>query len=94
MNYVPNISKWNTNKVKDMCYLFYECKSLISLPNISKLVSKNIQNIKYMFYGCNSLVSLSDISKWNTVNITDMSYLFLRLWLFIFITRYIKMEYF
>ena len=33
---LPDISKWNTNKVTDMSSLFYYCSSLESLPDISK----------------------------------------------------------
>ena len=32
---LPDISKWNTNNVKDMRYMFYGCSSLSSLPDIS-----------------------------------------------------------
>ena len=31
---LPDISKWNTNNVINMDYIFNKCKSLISLPNI------------------------------------------------------------
>ena len=34
---LPDISKWNTNNVTDMSYMFSNCKSLISLPNLLKL---------------------------------------------------------
>ena len=50
---LPDISKWNTNNVTNMCSLFYNCKSLSSLPDISKW---NISKLKYksnMFSGCN-----------------------------------------
>ena len=53
----------NFNNISDMSYLFWGCKSLISLPDISKW---NISNVKYMngmFSGCESLISLPDISK-------------------------------
>ena len=33
---LPDISKWNTNKVTDISYIFDECSSLISFPDISK----------------------------------------------------------
>ena len=33
---LPNISKWNTNKVTNMSCMFYGCSSLKSLPDISK----------------------------------------------------------
>ena len=31
---LPNISKWNTNNVNNICYMFAGCSSLISLPEI------------------------------------------------------------
>ena len=37
---LPDISKWSTNNVIDMSYLFYNCSSLISLPDISKWNTK------------------------------------------------------
>ena len=33
---LPDISKWNTNKVINMKSLFGGCSSLLSLPDISK----------------------------------------------------------
>ena len=35
LNSLPDISKWNTNKVTDMSGMFSECESLKSLPDIS-----------------------------------------------------------
>ena len=32
---LPDISKWNTDKVNNMNGLFYKCTNLISLPDIS-----------------------------------------------------------
>jgi len=31
---LPDISKWNTNKVTDMSYIFNKCSKLSSLPDI------------------------------------------------------------
>ena len=36
LSYLPDISKWNTNNVRDMSYMFSGCISLSSLPDISK----------------------------------------------------------
>ena len=33
---LPDISKWNIDKVTDMSFMFSRCYSLISLPDISK----------------------------------------------------------
>ena len=38
---LPDISKWNTNKVSDFSYIFCGCKSLESLPNISNWVTRH-----------------------------------------------------
>ena len=73
---LPDISKWNTNKVINMSYMFYNCSSLLLLPDISKWNTNNVTDMSYMFYNCSSLSSLPDISKWNTSNVTDMSALF------------------
>ena len=61
---LPDISKWNTDKVKNMIILFFNCSSLISLPDISIWNIHNVTNISYMFTKCISLVSLPDLSKW------------------------------
>ena len=46
---LPDISKWNTDKVTDISYLFYNCSSLISLPDISKWDTNNVTNMNYLF---------------------------------------------
>ena len=49
---LPDISKWNTNNVTDMSYMFSNCTSLSSLPDISKWNNNNVTNMSYMFNGC------------------------------------------
>jgi len=66
---LPDISKWNTNNVINMCSMFYECSSLTSLPDISKWNINNVTNMSGMLNKCSSLSSLPDISKWNTNNV-------------------------
>ena len=73
---LPDISKWNINKVSDLSGVFYNCKSLISLPDISKWNIKNVTHLSLMFYNCSSLIFLPDISKWNTYNVEYMNQLF------------------
>ena len=60
---LPDISKWNTNKVTNMNNLFYNCKSLESLPDISKWNTNKVTNMNALLYNCESLKSLPDISK-------------------------------
>ena len=49
-----DLSKWNTNNVTNISYLFYECSSLSSLPDISKWNTKNVTDMSWMFYACKS----------------------------------------
>ena len=48
---LPDISKWNTNNVTNMRYMFYNCSSLSSLPDISKWNTNNVKYMNYMFIG-------------------------------------------
>ena len=52
----PDISNWNTGKVKDMGYSFGKCSSITSIPDISKWNTDRLQNLEKMFTGCPSLL--------------------------------------
>ena len=65
---LPDISKWNTNNVKDLSRMFENCISLLLLPDISKWEISNVENINKMFYNCSSLISYPDIAIWNISN--------------------------
>ena len=72
---LPDISKWNTNKIKYMEALFLNCSSLLYLPNISLWNTENVLNMNNLFTGCSSLSSLPNLSKWKmnqNVKIDDM----------------------
>ena len=73
---LPNISKWNTEKVTTMSSMFYGCSLLSSLPDISKWNTRNVENMKYMFGECKLLKSLPDISVWNVKKVNNMSMMF------------------
>ena len=73
---LPDIFKWNIDKVLDLSGIFYNCSSLVFLPDISKWNIEYVTHLKAIFYNCSSLISLPDISKWNTCNVEDMSELF------------------
>ena len=55
---LPDISKWNTKNVTNMCHLFSRCRNLLSLPNIFKWNVDNLTNIACMFKFCSSLEKL------------------------------------
>ena len=73
---LPDISKWNTNNVKDIGYLFYKCSSLKSLPNISTWNTSNISFMNNVFCDCSLLNNLPNISIWDVSNVATMDYMF------------------
>jgi len=73
---LSDISKWNTNKVINMSYMFYYCSSLLSLPDISKWNTNNVIDMSGIFCECKLLSSLPDISKWNTNKVNNISFMF------------------
>jgi surface protein len=62
--------------ITDMSFMFYNCKSLISLPDISKWDISNVIYMKSMFYSCSSLKFISDISRWKTGKVENMCSMF------------------
>ena len=60
---IPDITKWNTHKTKDMSNMFNGCLSLTVLPDLSKWKIPRLKDMSNIFNGCSSLVSSSDISK-------------------------------
>ena len=70
---IPDISKWNTNKVIDMSELFSNCKLLLSLPNIFKWNITSVTNMSKLFYECSSLSSFYDVE-----NKSNMFYKYLK----------------
>ena len=54
LTFLPDISKWNTNKIKDMSYMFSDCESLTSI-DLSSFNTNNVTDMKYMFRCCGSL---------------------------------------
>lgn len=65
---------FNTSKVEDMSYMFYESASLSSL-DLSGFNTASVHDMSNMFYYCTSLTSL-DISSFNTSNVTNMDSMF------------------
>ena len=64
------------DKITDMSYMFFECKSLISLSDICKFDTSRVTDMSNMFNECESLKILPDISQWDTSRVTDMSLMF------------------
>ena len=56
---LPDLSKWNTEKVTYIHGMFYKCNSLISLPNLYKWNTNNVEDISEMLEGCfNTLIKI------------------------------------
>ena len=70
---LPDFSKWKTNNITDMSYLFCECSSLRSLPDISKWKTNKVTDMSYMFYKCSSLKFIPNISKWNADKVNNIN---------------------
>ena len=47
---LPDISKWNVNKVENMMGLFESCTSLLSLPDLSKWNIRKDTVIELIFF--------------------------------------------
>ena len=60
---LPDISKWNTNKVTHMTEMFCGCSSLISLPDISKLNTNKVKFMNNMFNECHNLIISKKIKR-------------------------------
>ena len=58
---LPDISKWNISKLRNISVMFYECNSLISFPDVSIWNNHSRLTVFNMFYKCNSLISPPDI---------------------------------
>ena len=43
------------NKIRDLGYIFYECKNLKNIDELKYLNTKYSNNYKNMFHGCSSL---------------------------------------
>ena len=71
INYLPDISNWDTSKVIDMKYMFMGNYVLVSLSDISKWNTQNVRFMTGKFAGCRSLKSLPMIDKWDIRNLQD-----------------------
>ena len=61
LEYLPNISNWCVDNIRNMAALFSGCSALKSLPDIAKWRTANVDNMGKMFNGCSSLASLPNI---------------------------------
>ena len=67
MEYVPDISIWDTKAVQNMSFLFFGCSSLCSLPEIGKWNTSNVTDMSFMFAAFDSKINIYDY--FNAINI-------------------------
>ena len=71
-NFNGDISRWNVKNVRNMGYMFYECKNFNQ--DISNWNVSNVINMSAMFGGCK--VFNQNISKWDVSQVEEMDYMF------------------
>ena len=71
---ITGISNLKTDKVTDMCFMFYGCSGLTSL-DVSGFKTDKVTNMRGLFEGCSSLTSL-DVTGFKTDNVRNMSIMF------------------
>ena len=71
---IEGIENLNTENVKDMRDMFYDCSGLISL-DVTHFNTENVTSMSSMFNSCRGLTSL-DVTHFNTANVKNMSFMF------------------
>ena len=74
LNQIEGIENLNTENVKDMCDMFYDCSGLISL-DVTHFNTENVTSMSSMFNSCRGLTSL-DVTHFNIENVTSMNGMF------------------
>lgn len=69
-----DMSGFNTEKVKDMSYMFIRLNKLTTL-NLSNFNTSNVTDMRGMFWDLGSIANL-DLSTFDTKNVTDMAMMF------------------
>ena len=71
---ILGLETWNVSKVKNMYYMFGDCKNLTNL-NLENWNVSNVEDMSFMFQGCTSLTKLN-IGSWNVSNVKKMKHMF------------------
>ena len=74
LNQIEGIENLNTENVKDMSDMFYDCSNLAEL-DVTHFNTANVTDMSSMFGFCSGLTSL-DVTNFNTANVTNMEYMF------------------
>ena len=69
---IIGLEKWDVSNVKDMRFMFQDCKKFNS--DLSKWDVSNVEDMRFMFSGCKKFNC--DLSKWNVSSVKDMRFMF------------------
>ena len=69
---IIGLEKWDVSNVKDMRFMFQNCKKFNS--DLSKWDVSNVKDMRFMFQNCKKFNS--DLSKWDVSNVKDMRFMF------------------
>ena len=75
LNQIEGIENLNTENVKDMRDMFYDCSGLISL-DVTHFNTANVKNMSFMFSLCNKLKEIYVSDKFVTDDVIDSKYMF------------------
>ena len=64
------------NKIVNLEYMFYNCKSLINIKELENLDTKDINNFESIFCKCSSLSDIKGLENWNVSNGNNFSHMF------------------
>ena len=73
--YSIDLSNFDTSKVNDMGWMFYNCHKLKEIKGINKFNSNQVTKMNSMFQQCNELEYL-DLSNFDTSKVNDMGFMF------------------
>ena len=71
-----NIKLIIKNKIINLEFMFYKCKSLKNIDELKYLDTKHINNFSYIFSYCSSLTDLNGLEIWDVSNSNNFEYMF------------------
>ena len=69
---IIGLEKWDVSHVKDMRFMFQNCKKFNS--DLSKWDVSNVEDMSFMFVNCDNFNY--DLSNWDVSKVTDMKFMF------------------
>lgn len=70
-----DVSNFNTSKVTDMSYMFYNNYALTEIVGLENFDTSNVTDMEGMFWDCHLLTELN-LCSFNTAKVTNISYMF------------------